>query len=68
MRFILGMIFGAVMLLGAAYIRDASLDPAREPEARAMVNWEVVSASVRGLSGWAQDEWTWLDRQLRHAA
>lgn len=68
MRFLLGVLVGAVLVVGAAYIRDASIDPARSPDAKVMVNWEVVSASMRGVNDWLHDQWTWIDHQLRHSA
>ena len=66
MRFLLGVIVGAVLVVGAAYIRDASIDTARNPDAKVMVNWPVVSESFRGLNDWAHDQWDWIDRQLIH--
>ena len=68
MRFLFGILVGAVLVIGAAYIRDASIDPARNPEAKAMVNWDVVTVTFRGLNDWAHDQWEWIDRQLHHAA
>lgn len=67
MRFFLGIVIGAILVIGVAYIHDASIDPARDPTSRAMVNWDVVSESLRGLSGWLQDQWAWLNEKF-HAA
>ncbi len=64
MRFLFGLIVGAVLVIGAAYIHDASVDPVRTPGAQAMVNWPVVSESLRGLNGWLQDRVSWISQQL----
>ena len=47
--FIFGiLVIGAVLVVGAAYIHDAAIDPVKDPaEANAMVNWEVVSENMR---------------------
>ena len=48
MRLILGMILGAALTVGGAYISDQT--SSRSPEARPMVNWDVVSKNVDGWS------------------
>ncbi len=65
MRFILGILVGAVLVVGGAYIHDASIDPVKDPNAHAMVNWEVVSQGMRGVNDWLQDQWAWLNDKLR---
>ena len=67
MRFVLGFLVGAIFVIGAAYIHDASLDSAKDPIARPMVNWEVVSENMRGLNGWLHEQWGWLNEKLRPA-
>lgn len=64
MRFILGMIVGAILVIGAAYVHDAAIDPERTPTARPMVNWPVVSEDLRGINNWFHDQWDWLSRQI----
>lgn len=66
MRFILGILVGVVLLTGTAYIHDASVDPVRNPSARVMVNWDVVTESVRGLSDWLHDQWTEITSTLHN--
>ena len=66
MRFFFGLVVGIILVVGAAYIRDASIDTVRNPDAKLMVNWEVVSETVRGLNGWLHDQWDWIDHQFRH--
>ena len=59
MRFFTGLIVGIALTIGAAYIADA-LHGAPGPdgrEARRMVNWEVVSDNMRGLSASVQQGW-----------
>src|SRR3954462_9720728 len=49
MRLILGMILGTALTVGGAYISDATIS--RSPEARPMVNWDVVS---KNFDGWSE--------------
>ncbi|HEX4768878.1 MAG TPA: hypothetical protein VH414_21645 [Lichenihabitans sp.] len=64
MRFLFGLVVGALLVVGAAYVHDASVDPTRSPGAQTMVNWPVVSENLRGLNGWLQDRVSWLSQQL----
>jgi len=57
MRLILGIILGVALTVGGAYVSDSSSKS--NPEAKPMVNWEVVAKNfdyVTGLvkSGWAK--------------
>jgi hypothetical protein len=59
MRLILGMILGAALTVGGAYISDRAMKPAPGTEARPMVNWDVVSRNTDSVvtmikSGWAK--------------
>jgi hypothetical protein len=59
MRFFLGMIFGALLLLAGAYIHDDhSSDPALQQ--RNMVNWSVVSENWQSVKARVQREWAQL--------
>jgi hypothetical protein len=59
MRFFLGMIFGALLLVAVAYIHDDhSSDAALQP--RNMVNWNVVSENWQALKTRVQQEWAQL--------
>ena len=56
MRLLFGMILGAALTVGGAYISDAAKTG---PEARPMVNWDVVGKNVETLTvmikqGWAK--------------
>ena len=55
MRLILGMILGAALTVGGAYISDQT--SSRSPEARPMVNWDVVGKTMEGITGMARDGW-----------
>ena len=56
MRLLFGMILGAALTVGAAYISDTAKSGA---DARPMVNWKVVGENVDRLTvmikqGWAK--------------
>ena len=56
MRLILGMILGAALTIGGAYVYDTS---SRGPDARPMVNWDVVAKNTDSVvtmikQGWAK--------------
>jgi len=60
MRLIFGMILGAALTIGGAYVIDSSAkSPAGGVEARPMVNWDVVAKNFDSLTvmvkqGWAK--------------
>lgn len=62
MRLILGMILGALMTIGAAYISDSASAPSpSSPSAyRPMVNWDVVGENWGSLTGRVRDQWNKL--------
>ncbi len=53
MRFILGIIVGAALTVGAAYICDTTKPIGAQP----MVNWDVVAKNLDSLSAFARDSW-----------
>jgi hypothetical protein len=55
MRLIFGMILGAALMVAGAYISDSM--NAGSPAARPMVNWDVVSTKVEGLTEFVRDSW-----------
>jgi hypothetical protein len=62
MRFLSGIIVGALLTIGSAYVFDVSRKnegPVGATERR-MVNWDVVQAEIKALSGAIQDGWTRL--------
>ncbi|MBX6329507.1 MAG: hypothetical protein IRY89_13130 [Pseudolabrys sp.] len=64
MRILLGMVLGALLTVGAAYVYDnhaAMTAPAPsavgEAGRRPLVNWDVVSRKWRRLADRARSEW-----------
>jgi hypothetical protein len=55
MRFILGIIIGCAITVGAAYIVDASSSSG--PDAKQMVNWDVVAKRVDTVTALARQGW-----------
>ena len=56
MRLLFGIILGAALTVGAAYLSDTAKSG---PDARPMVNWDVVAKNVDTLTvmikhGWAK--------------
>ena len=61
MRFTIGLFFGVLLTVGAAYVSDATSTPSgRDGEIRHMVNWNVVSANMQDLSSDLRDAWARL--------
>ena len=61
MRLLFGIILGALLTVGAAYVYDSSHAPATTTaaaSARPLVNWDVVSTKWNGLAVRARSEWT----------
>lgn len=65
LRVFLGIILGILITIGGVYIADA-LRPASGPDqtaaVRPMVNWDVVSDNVHGLTVRIQEAWTRLTK------
>jgi hypothetical protein len=62
MQTFLGIILGAVLVIGGVYIYDSvkTSTVANGPEAqnaRTIVNWDVVAADWRTLKARAHDDW-----------
>jgi hypothetical protein len=56
MRLILGIIIGALLTLGGAYIADSRVPADQKP----MVNWDVVSKNANDLTAWVKVQWNKL--------
>lgn len=56
MRLIFGMILGAALTVGGAYVADTSKSAADKP----MVNWDVVAKNVDTLSTVIKQGWNKL--------
>jgi len=61
MRFVLGMVVGALITVGAAYIADSKSDPLQGTR---MVNWTVVGERVDELTADLQKVWGDFTRQI----
>jgi hypothetical protein len=64
MNFLLGLVLGALIAVGAAYVHDTSLPPA-EREARAIVNWDAFDADMKSLREDMADGWSRLTGRKR---
>ena len=65
MRLLLGMIIGAVLTVGGAYLYDShhaalALNAPASVEQRPLVNWDVVGHKWEQLTGRGRSEWTRL--------
>lgn len=61
MRLLLGMILGAALTIGAAYVSDTTTrSPGSGVEPRPMVNWDVVGKNVDALTAMIKQGWTKL--------
>ena len=61
MRLILGMILGAALTVGVAYVSDTATKPATPgADARPMVNWDVVGRNVDTLTTMIKQGWNKL--------
>jgi hypothetical protein len=58
MRLIFGMILGAALTVGSAYVVDTS--KAAGAEQQRMVNWDVVSRNVDTLTTMIKQGWSKL--------
>jgi hypothetical protein len=58
MRLILGMILGAALTVGGAYVVDTSKAPGAAEQR--MVNWDVVGRNVDTLSTMIKQGWSRL--------
>jgi hypothetical protein len=61
MRLFLGMIFGALLTVGGAYVVDSSADGV---EQRPMVNWDVVGQRLTEFTADMQVMWHDFTRQM----
>jgi len=58
MRFLFGIIVGILLTVGSAYLFDSSRGG--EDATGRVVNWDVVQAQLKILSGNIQDGWSRL--------
>lgn len=67
MRFLSGVVIGALLVIGGAYFHDASIDPKATEGPRQIVNWEAAGDAGRGLVEWMRGQINWLTDKL-HAS
>jgi hypothetical protein len=58
MRLILGMILGAALTIGGAYVSDSATKSGAD--ARPMVNWDVVAKNFDAVTGMVKSGWAKL--------
>jgi hypothetical protein len=56
MRLILGIILGALLTLGGAYVADSRVPADQKP----MVNWDVVTKNANDFTAWVKVQWNKL--------
>ena len=65
MRLILGMILGAALTVGVAYVSDTATKPTTPgADPRPMVNWDVVGENWRVVRDRAREAWTTLSHKV----
>jgi hypothetical protein len=57
MRVLIGIILGAVLTVGGAYLYDSRAATSSASAQRPMVNWDVVSTKWNHLTDRARAEW-----------
>jgi hypothetical protein len=62
MRLLLGMILGALLIVGAAFISDSTTPSAGGTESRRIVNWDVAGERLQALTVYVREEWARLTR------
>lgn len=62
MRLLLGMILGALLTVGAAFISDSMTPSASGTESRRIVNWDVAGERLQAFTAYAREEWDRLTR------
>lgn len=60
MRVLIGIILGAILTVGSAYLSDSHNAPGAAGAQRPMVNWDVVGNKWDHLTERARAEWTRL--------
>ncbi len=61
MRFVLGIIVGAILTIGVAYLSDASIsgssNTTAQTEQHPMVNWDIVNKNWQNLTSEVRNTW-----------
>ncbi|HMN72732.1 MAG TPA: hypothetical protein PKA55_12790 [Rhodoblastus sp.] len=62
MRFLLGLIFGVLVAVGAAYVHDSAI---RAPDQPAIVNWTALDSTLRLVREDVASGWERLSKAAR---
>ena len=62
MRFLIGLVFGALATVGAAYIHDTAL---RKPDQPAIVNWTALDSTLKLVRDDVSSGWDRLSRGVK---
>lgn len=62
MRFLLGLVFGALVTIGAAYVHDTAI---RAPDQPTIVNWAQLDTAFRLVRDDVASGWERLSRGAR---
>ena len=63
MRLLFGMILGAALTVGGAYVSDtATKSSGSDADSRPMVNWDVVGRNVDTVTAMVKDGWARLTK------
>ena len=62
MRFLIGLVFGALATVGAAYFHDAAL---RTPDQPVIVNWTALDSTLRIVRDDVASGWDRLSRGVK---
>jgi len=69
MRVLFGMILGALLTIGVAFVHDSwssnSASASSSVADARMVNWDVVGANWRIVKDRARDTWTMLSQKVQ---
>jgi hypothetical protein len=60
MNFLLGLLFGVFVTIGAAYVHDASVGGVERHDPRLIVNWDALDADIKGLRDDVAEGWSRL--------
>ena len=68
MRVLFGIVLGALLTIGVAFVHDSWSPPATTgatvTDQRAMVNWDVVGDNLRRVGQRAREAWTTLSQKV----
>lgn len=66
MRFLIGIVIGFLLAIGAAYWHDRTLPAGPEGAGRHLVNWEEFARSASKAADWVQGQLGQIADSLHH--